>query len=723
MDGGLPRSQGTLLTLRVLGAFELVDQTSGIPVPVSAAKMRALLAYLCTTKGYSETRRRLAELLWSGHKEDQARHNLRQLLSVFKRTIESQWPGAIMLDDSNISLDPACVHTDYRILWDARQSHDIDELRRAADTYRGEFGVGLGIGQAEFDDWLGGERTRCREVAIVVFDRLIRLLTQTGEHHEALERANRLVEIEPFREETHRLVIEAAEKVSGRASALARFQSFKELLKSELDVSPEQATLDLVERLRGPVLSSDSVSPTTATVTHLPDAALSTQHENADRSMPSPVAKRPRRGLAMAAGLAAALLTSGLVAHQWRDAPIAFVGEDSGRVSVALLPFEFDANSEDMRVRARTYETEAKLAFARDNRFAIVEASATAPRDPIEAGRALRTRYVMRTSLSETAGNMLADVHLFDTASGISLSAASVPLDGGRIKFARELYRTVYPEIILHRAKTLAATEPDSIPALLWSAEAARIKTRVGTADPGEFALFEAVLKREPNQLQALLGLSNSLILRVAREQSTNRAEDIARASTLIARAREQAPNLADIAGQEGMINKLIGRFEEARRDFLREVRLDRTHWSGAAQAAHAQMFLGQFDEAYAEMEAATPNLLPDIFAAETAYIAGETALVAGHPDRAVTYLNMAVAGNPTVARIHGMRAAALWLAGQREEARAAALQSQKLAPPYTPELMAQRGRTTATPRFKEARDRYVAAYRAALAPVPASTN
>ncbi|WP_164305478.1 hypothetical protein, partial [Streptococcus pneumoniae] len=69
------------------------------------------------------------------------------------------------------------------------------------------------------------------------------------------------------------------------------------------------------------------------------------------------------------------------------------------------------------------------------------------------------------------------------------------------------------------------------------------------------------------------------------------------------------------------------------------------------------------------EMETATPHLLPDIFAAEIAYIAGETALVAGHSERSVIYLNMAVAGNPTVARIHGMRAAALWLAGHHEEA------------------------------------------------------
>ncbi len=165
------------------------------------------------------------------------------------------------------------------------------------------------------------------------------------------------------------------------------------------------------------------------------------------------------------------------------------------------------------------------------------------------------------------------------------------------------------------------------------------------------------------------------------------------RAEELLNQAREQAPNLAEVAFSRAMLNKLQGKFDQALPDLERAFHLDRTHWNAAAQSAHVKMFLGRFDEAYIQMEGAIGNLLPDARASETAYIAGETALVAGHPERAVTYLDMSIAaGNGAVSRIHAFQAAALELAGRHEEAHAAALLSQQLKPTYTAEAMARRG-------------------------------
>lgn len=283
-------------------------------------------------------------------------------------------------------------------------------------------------------------------------------------------------------------------------------------------------------------------------------------------------------------------------------------------------------------------------------------------------------------------------------------------------QFARQFYRYVSSEITLHRAKSLSEVDANSIPALLWRAEAARLRTRVGVTNSTEVELFEEVLKRDPNQLFALLGLSDHYILKVAREQSQSRAKDIERAESLLLRAREQAPNLAEVSFSFGMINKLQGKFEQAGIEFDRTVQMDRTHWNAAAQAAHIKLFLGQFEEAYAQMEGVAGQLLPDIASAETAYIAGETALMTGHLDRAITYLDLAINGNPAVARIQGMYAAALQLAGRTEQAVIAAAKSKNLSPAYSPEMMARRGGANASQRYRVARDEYVAALRSALA-------
>jgi DNA-binding SARP family transcriptional activator/Flp pilus assembly protein TadD len=711
-EGGSQSSQATPFELRVLGHFELVFRETGALIPVPTAKTRALLAYLAAAPRFTETRRRLAGLLWANSGEDQARQSMRQLLSNFRRGASLGESGIIIFDESTVSLNPALVAIDRAALMAERPDAEMAELSRIADLYRNDFGLGLDIGESDFDAWLQTERVRCRDAAITLFDRLVRALIGLGRHEEALTRANRLAEIDPTREETHRLVIAEEAIVSGRASAMLRYEAFRLHLKDELGVRPQPATLRLLDELRR---QPNPDGP--------PDASTDA---GALAATPAPVARlaaRRWRQAAVATGLAFALLLGVVIAAPaWHlfEAPIAYIDDDTGRASIVMLPFETAPGHDDLRAHSQAYEAEARVAFAHNNRLSMVEFSDTAPsHDPIGIGRAMRARYVIKTILTEVAGGLQADVSLIDSATGVTVSIIPVPVSSEKIKFARELARSIYPEIVQHRAQTLSAIDPDSIPALLWRGTAAQIATRVGAANPEEFTLYERVLARDPNQLYALLGLAEALIVQVSRDQSPDRTADINRATSLLLRVREQAPNLPDIALDEGMLCKLQRQYAQAVPLFERAVQLDRTQWNAAANAAHVKIFLGRFEEAYDQMEAVMPNLLPDFAAAETGYLAGETALVARHPEQAVAYLDIAIRGNATVSRIHALHAAALWMAGHQAEAHAAAVLSQTLKPVYSPEMMARRGGAEASSRYKAARDDYVAAFRSALAPVP----
>jgi DNA-binding SARP family transcriptional activator/TolB-like protein len=695
--------------LRLLGQFELVLRETGALIPLPNAKARALVAYLAAAPRFAESRRRLAGLLWASSGEDQARQSMRQLLSNLRRGASLAASGIITFDESGISLDPALVANDRTALMEERPDAGVAELSRIADLYRNDFGLGLEIGEADFDAWLHGERVRCRDAAISLFDRLVRMLIRLGRHEEALTRANRLAEIDPTREETHRLVIAQEAIVSGRASAMQRYEAFRLLLKDELGVRPESATLRLLDELRQ---QPNPGRPVGATATADVQAAA-----------PAPVlpsATRQWQLAALAACLALTLPLGGMIATPaWRlfNAPIAYIDDDTGRASLVMLPFETTPGRDDLRARARTYEAEARITFARHNRLSAVDFPDTAiSRDPIELGRTLRVRYVVKTVLTDTPGGMQADVSLIDSASGATVRVLPVQMSGTTTKFARELVRSVFPEIVLHRAKTLSAVDPDSTPALIWRAAAAEIATRVGAAKPEQLVLYEKVLARDPKQLYALLGLAGALSLRVARDQSQNPKEDVRRAESYLLTARELAPNLAEIALDEGMLKKVRGQYEQAIPDFERAVLLDRTQWISAAQVAHLKLLIGRFEEAYDQMEAVVPNLLPDIGAPETAFVAGETALVAGHPERAVVYFDAAIAGNPTISRLHALRAAALWIVRRQAEAHADAMLSQTLKPVFSPDMIARRGGAGASPRFRVARDVYAAAFRSALA-------
>ncbi|MFT3941223.1 BTAD domain-containing putative transcriptional regulator [Rhodopseudomonas sp.] len=699
-----------VFNLSVLGPFELTSTESGASIAVTAAKMRALLAYLATTPRGSEDRRRLAGMLWASRGENQARQNLRQMLSNSRRDNDAR---LLVIDDSRVGIDLSLVAIDRAALIDIAPDASADTLGRIADLYRGDFAVGLEIGEPDFDAWLEAERLKCREAAIALFDRLIRLLAEGGRHEEALRCANRLLEIDPLREETHRLVISEEAAVSGRASAMQRFESFRVLLRDELGVRPEAATMRRLDELRRP--DAKDAAPAEAETLPPTDSAP-------PPATPAQEVSRPvRRALAAAAIMTVALLlgaTATLLIRNHPDPPITYIDDNTGRASIAVLPFESDAGDASSKARAHPYEVETRLSVARQFRMTLIDLpDHLAVGDAAATGRSLRAQYVLRTRLTESPEGIVANVSLLDSATAISVATTPIPMTGPPFKFARQLYRYISPEMAAHRAKILSDRDPDSPAALSWRGAVAGVRTRVGSNDPTDgIDLFNRVLAREPDNFEAKMSLIGALHLRISRDQSTDRAGDLDRSNALLIQARQQRPTSAEVAFFEGMDSILRGRLEDAAPDFDRAVELDNTHWLAALKSAHVRMFLGHLEEADQRMEKMISNLLPDIAVPETAFIAGEIALSAGRTDRAVSYLEAAVRGNPAIARIHALYAAALWLAGRPADAHAEAMLSKTLNPPFPLERLAKRGGSGIGQRYREARDRQVAALLSAIA-------
>jgi DNA-binding SARP family transcriptional activator/tetratricopeptide (TPR) repeat protein len=698
-EGGPLLMKAAPFELRVLGPVELVHRPSGDLLP-APAKMRALMAYLSAAPRSTETRRRLAGLLWASSGEDQARQSLRMLLSNFRRSAERRAADILVSDEAAISLAPALVAVDRTTLMDLPPQAGLPEMMRAADLYRNDFALGADIGEEEFDAWLRAERAKSKDAAVALFDRLIRALIERGRHQDALARANRLAEIDPLREETHRLVIAEEAIVSGRASAMQRYETFRMQLREGLSVHPEAATLRLLDDLRrqktAEIAPPDAADPAAAQEgTTAPPLAPIAVTEKATIA-PAPVAAARRLRPARAAALAIALLAAAVATQVWRSYETSAISpaDSDIRASVVLAPFETGPGLDDLGGRALADEIQTRLAFARNGRLAMAEfPEAMKSRDPASLGRALHVGYVVKTGFTKTADGFEADIRLFDAATGYSIYAASVPTPDDNIMFARELYKFVYPQIVLHRAGALAASEPGSTRALLWQAFAEQIKTRVGATDMPEIGLFDAVLNKDSDQLYALLGLATSLTLRAGRDVSPTRAEDVKRIASLLTQARGLTQNLAELTFLEGMLHKLNGEYDAAYQSFERTLDLDPTHWSATAHAAHVKMFLGRFDEAYAEMEAVSRYLLTDVSADGLAFIAGETALMAGHADRAATHFRAAVDANAAIPRLHAWLAVALWKARLPGEARAEAATAQNMAPKYGEDNIRNRGK------------------------------
>ncbi len=119
---------------------------------------------------------------------------MRQLLSNFRR-LPGEAGKIIAFDDEQVELDVDVVTIDRDELVNVPADADVCELAKLAALYRDDLGAGLDIGECDFDAWHCREQARTRDIAISVFDRLIRGLARLNRHQEALTYANRLAAI------------------------------------------------------------------------------------------------------------------------------------------------------------------------------------------------------------------------------------------------------------------------------------------------------------------------------------------------------------------------------------------------------------------------------------------------------------------------------------------------------------------------------------------------
>jgi DNA-binding SARP family transcriptional activator len=268
MMQGLLRG-GIKARLRVLGRFA-IELEDGAKVRIRARKSRALLAYLALQPDQTAERELLATLLWGNCPDHRARHSLRQCLV----SLRSDLPTAIA--DDLLILEEDCVRLRSSKLWvDAQEFAAIGDsagpasLDRFIDLYRGPLLADISVRAEAFEEWLRGERSRLEATAARVFTSCAEQADLAGDGQMAINAVDRLTDLDPLREDWHRLAIRIYARYRGRDAALALATRFHAILKKELNVSAEVATLALVEEIRsGSIGESHPIDRGDRIVTH-----------------------------------------------------------------------------------------------------------------------------------------------------------------------------------------------------------------------------------------------------------------------------------------------------------------------------------------------------------------------------------------------------------------------------------------------------------------------
>jgi DNA-binding SARP family transcriptional activator len=235
--------------VRVLGGFEFYDST-GEPLLVKSRKAAALIAYLAHQPGRTQSRERIARLLWEDRPEPYARASLRQVLLSIRRLI----PGTPLISEPR----PDCVALDSRVVTDVERMEsalaeaEVSGLVEAVRLFRGDFLEGVSVRSEAFENWVMCERHRLRSVAMKAMHALLEA-KQSARPDEQIEIALRALALDPAQESAHRTLIRLYAASGRRAEALRQYFRCRDALWREFSVRPEPATDLLYRSILAPV--------------------------------------------------------------------------------------------------------------------------------------------------------------------------------------------------------------------------------------------------------------------------------------------------------------------------------------------------------------------------------------------------------------------------------------------------------------------------------------
>ncbi len=250
------------LTLSLLGSFDV--RLDGVPVTgFRSDKARALLAYLVVEADRSHTRAKLAGLLWPDYSDSAALTYLRHALSNLRKILASgaEKPPFLRVENDAIQfLAHETCWSDFTYLTSALHATASDQpwqerLQQGLTYYRGPLLDGFTLVDSDrFEEWLLLRRERLQREVVEAWTQLANYHLAQQAVAQAISALQRIVELEPTAEETHRHLMQLFAGSGKRREALAQFERCRQILADELGVNPAAETLALYQQISQPTL-------------------------------------------------------------------------------------------------------------------------------------------------------------------------------------------------------------------------------------------------------------------------------------------------------------------------------------------------------------------------------------------------------------------------------------------------------------------------------------
>jgi DNA-binding SARP family transcriptional activator len=232
------RSSVSLIEFRVLGPVEAVVE--GRPVPLPAAKPRALLAVLLLSRNRVVSVRELIDGLWGEEPPETATKALQGYVSQLRKGLGSDRvvtrpPGySLRVEEGELDLDR------FEQLVDAgRLRLGAGDAEAAAQLLEEALTLWRGPALAEFDEPFARDAgARLEEARLEATEQRIEADLELGRHAQLVAELEQLVAREPFRERLRGQLMVALYRSDRQADALEVYRRTRETLVDELGIEP-----------------------------------------------------------------------------------------------------------------------------------------------------------------------------------------------------------------------------------------------------------------------------------------------------------------------------------------------------------------------------------------------------------------------------------------------------------------------------------------------------
>lgn len=254
-----------MFTLTLLG--QVVVARHGKPISRFRSQAEiALLCYLAQT-GQTHSREAVADRLWDASSTSQSLSNLRTVIARLRTHVREELlvtrKTIALRPESRQGVDSVRLQAGLRGVTTPTSRAGAMRLAATLRLYQGDFMAGFYLSNApRFNEWVVVEQEHLRQQLFAGLQCLIAYAVEKPAPLLGIEAARQWISVDRFSERAHAHLIHLLALNNQRAAALRHYEQLIQLLEEELNLPPQPATLQLVERIReGKLVPRSSYTP------------------------------------------------------------------------------------------------------------------------------------------------------------------------------------------------------------------------------------------------------------------------------------------------------------------------------------------------------------------------------------------------------------------------------------------------------------------------------